>query len=67
MAVELKATERVRDIDLAPIRAIDAEHSFKQRVVVSEESVERVTADGIRILPVDTFLNHLWRGTFDLS
>jgi predicted AAA+ superfamily ATPase len=67
VAIEVKAAERVRDSDLAPLRALNKEMKLKHRIVVSNESVERVTADGIRILPVESFLDQLWDGRFDLQ
>ena len=62
LAIEVKATGRVKDSDLLPLRALSTEVKFAQRVVVSLESIERITADGIRIMPVEIFLSDLWAG-----
>ncbi|MBI4533806.1 MAG: DUF4143 domain-containing protein [Candidatus Melainabacteria bacterium] len=66
LALEVKATERVRDTDLTPLRALGAEIKFKQRILVSQEPTERVTADGISVVPVERFLSQLWDGRFDM-
>jgi predicted AAA+ superfamily ATPase len=67
LAIEVKATKHVRDSDLIPIRALHSENQISQRIIVCEESMERVTADGIRIMPVEEFLQELWRGTFQIE
>jgi predicted AAA+ superfamily ATPase len=64
MAVEVKATTRVRESDLLPLRALHAEIDIPQRIVVSQESKERETVDGIKIMPAEDFLQQLWRGQF---
>ena len=67
LAIEVKATKHVRDSDLIPIRALHSENQISQRIIVCEESMERVTADGIRIMPVEEFLQELWRGTLQIE
>lgn len=67
LAIEVKATERVREADLLPLRALKSESKIKQQLVVCRESSIRVTADGIKIMPVETFLDQLWDGRLDLS
>jgi predicted AAA+ superfamily ATPase len=66
LAVEVKATRRVRDTDLTPLRALESEIKLKQRIVVCEEAIDRVTEDGIKILTVESFLSQLWQNKFDL-
>ena len=66
LAVEVKASQRVRETDLAPLRTLETELEISQRVVVCLESMERVLPDGIRIMPVELFLSRLWDGEFHI-
>ncbi len=67
LAIEVKATARVRESDLTALRALNEEVTIARRVVVSQEALERQTSDGIRIMPVEKFLSELWDGKFDLG
>lgn len=67
LAVETKASSRVRPADLKGLRAIAQEGNFRHRVLVCLEETARVTDDGISILPWRRFLNELWGGTFGIS
>lgn len=67
LAVEVKATARVRESDLAPLRALNSEAKIERRIVVSLEPTERVTADGIDIMPVEKFFGDLWDGQLGLD
>lgn len=60
VAVEVKATRRVSPRDLRGLRALADEVPLKQRLVVSLEPRERTTDEGVRVLPVATFLQRLW-------
>ena len=62
VAVEVKATRRVSPRDLRGLRALADEVPLKARLVVSMEPRERTTDDGVRVLPVATFLQRLWAG-----
>lgn len=64
LAIEVKASARVRDTDLSPLRTLSAETKLSQRLVVSNEPLERITSDGIRIMPVESFLTNLWSDKF---
>ncbi|MBK9071060.1 MAG: ATP-binding protein [Myxococcales bacterium] len=61
VAVEVKSSAHVSDNDLRGLRALREEVTFKRAIVVATERVARVTADGIEILPVASFLAALWR------
>ncbi len=62
-AVEVKATTRVSRRDLAGLKALGEEKVFRHLLCVSMDPVEQVQ-DGIRCLPWQTFLEHLWRDAF---
>jgi predicted AAA+ superfamily ATPase len=59
-AIEVKATKRVTTRDLRGLQALAEEVPLQQRLVVSMEPRERVTDEGVRVLPVLTFLEQLW-------
>ena len=58
----LKASRRVSPGDLKGLRALAEETTLKKRMVVSMESGERRTDEGITILPVLQFFEDLWAG-----
>jgi predicted AAA+ superfamily ATPase len=60
LAIEVKATRRVSPRDTRGLRALAEEVPLENRLVVSMEPRERVTDEGVRVLPVDTFLRRLW-------
>ena len=61
LAVEVKSAERIADHHLTGLRAIKVDHrTVGRRILVCREPKRRVTADGIEILPVRTFLERLW-------
>ncbi len=63
VAIEIKATDHVRAVDLRGIQALYEEGCISERVVVSCESRARVL-DGVHILPVRDFLEKLWTSGF---
>ena len=60
VGIEVKATRHVTPRDLRGLRALSDDIGLKSRVVVCLEARERVTDDGITVLPVSTFLRRLW-------
>jgi predicted AAA+ superfamily ATPase len=60
LAVEVKAAARVHPVDLRGLRALAEEQPFKSRILVCMEEQERITEDGIRIMPWRQFLKELW-------
>ncbi|HEY9785938.1 MAG TPA: ATP-binding protein [Candidatus Obscuribacterales bacterium] len=67
VAIEVKATRRVKESDLTPLRALSADHDFKQRLMVSHDTMERVTTDGITLLTVESFLHQLWSQQLEIK
>lgn len=65
LAIEVKASTRVTDHDLRGLREIQDEHTFKWRLLVCQETVPRLSDDGILILPVKEFLARLWAGAWN--
>lgn len=61
-ALEFKATDHVRDKHLSGLRAFKEEGQIPHYIIVSCDPEERVTSDGIRILPWERFLKLLWSG-----
>jgi len=60
VALEVKAKSNVTEKDLSGLRALKEEGIFKRCIVVSLESLPRVTEDNIEILPIEHFLKSLW-------
>ncbi len=61
-AIEVKATSRVHEGQLGPLRALIEERKVKNPLVVSLESEPRKLDRGIRVLPWRDFLERLWAG-----
>lgn len=61
IAIETKTTRNVVRDDLKGLRAIAEEGNFRQRIVVSDEPLERVV-EGVLILPWRVFIDRLWAG-----
>lgn len=59
-AIEVKATERVLDHHLKGLRELGKDFPHALRILVSLDSIARKTTDGIRLLPVEQFLQVLW-------
>lgn len=62
-AVEAKAKAAVSPHDLRSLRALADEKKMKHRICVCLEPRPR-TVDGVRILPLATFLDELWGGAY---
>ncbi|TVQ29112.1 MAG: ATP-binding protein [Spirochaetaceae bacterium] len=63
-AIEAKATRRVRPDHLKGLRELSVDHpEAKNRIIVSLDTHDRKTNDGIEILHYKTFLNRLWSGS----
>lgn len=60
VAIEVKGTDLVTDKHLKGLRALKEEGLIQSYCVVSLDSHERLTPDGIHILPWQVFLNKLW-------
>jgi len=67
LAIEVKGTDLVTDKHLKGIRALKEEGLIQTYAVVSLDSHERLTADGIHIWPWEIFLRKLWAGELILS
>ena len=62
VAIEVKASARLRPSDLRSIRVYVEEHHPQRAIVVCNERDARRTSDGIWILPWERFLEQLWSG-----
>ncbi len=62
VALEIKASTRVQEIDLYPLKLISEEKKIRKRMVVSLEKTPRLLESGIEILPWKIFLERLWGG-----
>jgi predicted AAA+ superfamily ATPase len=60
IAIEVKAAGRVSPKDMKGLLALSEEVRLKKKIVICTERTERVTPDGIRILPIAPFLHDLW-------
>lgn len=61
IAIEAKTTRNVIKDDLKGLRAIADEGTFRRRILISDEPLER-EVDGILILPWRKFIDQLWSG-----
>ncbi len=62
-AIEAKACKQIHNKHLKGLRELKRDYpKVEQRTVVCLESKERITEDGIRILPAATFCRLLWDG-----
>jgi predicted AAA+ superfamily ATPase len=63
LAIEAKASAKITDDHLRSLRELAKDHpKVKQRIVVCLETKARITSDGIKILPVNMFIERLWGG-----
>ncbi len=62
LAIEVKGTDLVTDKHLKGIRAFKEEGLIQTYAVISLDSHERLTVDGIHIWPWKIFLKKLWTG-----
>jgi predicted AAA+ superfamily ATPase len=62
ISVEAKSSAHVTEGMLKGLRALAEEKSIKHRFVVSPDTIERRTSDGIRVVPYSVFLSELWSG-----
>lgn len=60
LAIEFKASHQITDKHLKGLRALKEEGLLDRFLAVSLDPAERLTPDGIRILPYEVFLDRLW-------
>ncbi|MBV9576002.1 MAG: ATP-binding protein [Gammaproteobacteria bacterium] len=65
LAIEVKSTQLVKDKHLSGIRALKEEGLIEKYIIVSLDAHERVTEDGIIILPWKIFLHKIWKKLLD--
>jgi uncharacterized protein len=63
LAVEVKARERLPESELRGLRALAEEFPRMRKIVASGEKWRRKTTDGIEVIPINEFLEELWRGS----
>lgn len=65
IAIEVKGKSRIQKGDLRNLEHFQQDYpEVRQRIVVCCEPRTRVTESGIRILPYQDFIRHLWHGHF---
>ena len=62
VAIEVKASSRVHEVDLRAFSAIREDVPIKKCFVVSLETMPRKMSDGTMVLPWQQFLENLWAG-----
>jgi hypothetical protein len=63
IAIEAKAAETISGRHLKGLRSVKEDHpKIKRRLVVCCEMRQRITDDGIEILPAERFVEMLWQG-----
>ena len=66
VALEIKSSKKVHDIDLRSLKALREDGKVKNLLVVCQEKHPR-EVDGIEILPWKEFLEMLWAGQFEIE
>ncbi|MGD9224088.1 MAG: AAA family ATPase [Desulfobacteraceae bacterium] len=63
IAIEAKAAENISGKHLKGLRSIKEDHpAIRRRLVLCCEKRQRVTEDGIEIIPTERFIEMLWQG-----
>lgn len=60
IGIEVKASRRISPSDVKGLRALGEETRLEQRIVVSTESRQRTTDEGVTVVPVERFFERLW-------
>lgn len=63
-AIEVKSKSVITPKDFKGLRALKEEELIKHFLIVHTGQDERITEDGISILPYDIFIKHLWNGEY---
>lgn len=67
IAIEAKASSHITNRHLKGLRELSKDQPYlKQRIIVCLEAKERLTDDGIRIIPAEIFCQLLWTDTFQI-
>ena len=61
-AIEVKSTAKVSNDDIKGLVAIGDEGTWQQRILVSQDPIDRYNESGLAILGWTTFLKKLWQG-----
>ena len=64
IAIEVKSSQRITERDEKGLKALSQELKLKHRIIVCNESQPRLSDSGVKILPIDYFLEQLWGGEF---
>jgi len=68
IAIEAKASKHIKNSHLKGLRELAKDQpNLKQRIIVSLEGKERLTDDGIRIIPAEKFCQLLWEDKFEVN
>ncbi len=59
-AIEVKGSEHINDRHLAGLRELTNDYKVKRKIIVSRDSMNRKSSDGIEIVFYQTFLTALW-------
>ena len=61
VAIEVKSTNLINESHLSGLKAIEKEHQFKRKILISQDSHSRRVGD-IEIFPYLLFIEKLWAG-----
>lgn len=64
IGIETKGTGKVQSRDTRGLRAFADEFLGARKILICTEENERLTTEGIEILPVEIFLSRLWKGEY---
>jgi len=63
-AIEIKSTKKVSDRHLGGLTKISGEHSWKNRILVTNDPINARHPSGILLLHWETFFTNLWKGEY---
>jgi len=63
-AIEIKSAKKVSERFLSGLIKIEAEHSWKNRILVSNDPMNAKHTSGVLLLHWETFFRNLWNGKF---
>jgi uncharacterized protein len=62
IGIEVKSSQRITAKEEKGLRALHEEIKLERRIIVCNESAQRITDSGVEIYPVEDFLRNLWEG-----
>jgi len=61
IAIEVKSTKRVTNRDEKGLHALNEDVKLERKIIVCNESAQRISDSGVEIFPIEYFLEKLWQ------